>query len=187
MKMNQTFNDQVAGGVAGNNLYQAAVTTNNIHALVCSGPEACPYDRSEEKLQRQFEEDTGIACGKGPRIAIKHLLDVGHFDRRQVALAWRTKSLAWDWDLARIKANPSLMESIYGYGLMLLGVGMSSVYLVSLMVGRLSLPGMEILQTAATAFMLFMMALLSEKYLVRPNRIATMARPVIEAYYDGHE
>ena len=151
--------------------------------MPCPGPHACPHDRGEEALQRKFEENTGISCGKGPRIALQHLLDVGHFDRRQLALAWRMKSIVWDWDDLRVRANESRLESAYGYSLIALGLTIFIVYIAVIILDMPSQVSWQLVLAILTTLMMLAMALLSEKYLVRPNRIAKLARPVIEAYY----
>lgn len=181
--MNQGFNGRVQGGVAGRDVYQGAVTKTNVHAMACPGLHVCPYDRGEDDYQRKFEENTGIACGKPARAALQHLLDVGHFERKQLALAWRTKSLCWNWDAARLESNASRVESAYGYFLMVMGFVAFLALMAKVVLGWTPMPGVELSQSLTSAVVFAAMTPFAEKYLVRPNRIARRARPVIEGYY----
>jgi hypothetical protein len=155
----------------------------DIHTVACPGLHACPYDRGEDDYQRKFEENTGISCGKPARLVLQHLLDVGHFERKQLALAWRTKSLCWDWDAARLEPNVSRVESAYGYFLMVMGFVAFLAFMAKAVFSWGEMQGMELLQALTSALVFAAMTPFAEKYLVRPNRIARRAGPVIEGYY----
>ncbi len=170
--MKQEFNgavEQVAAGDILNNL--------------CLNSAACACEQGEAERQRRFEKHTGIACSGGARDALQHLLDTGAFDYKQLAIAWRTRSLWWDWNELRLNANASRWE--YGYGLfvMILAVVMCTIGFLFLIYMKNRSTWLDLMQIAILLLMFCSVVPIAEKYMLRPNRIAKRAASFLEEYY----
>lgn len=155
----------------------------NVGAGVCPGKDNCPYERSEAERQREFEKLTGIACSAGARRALQHLLDSGAFDYKRLQIAWRANSLEWDMDTFMLNAKVSKAEFYYGCVMMLFGFASALLGLLSLIYhGDHPLT----IEQAGKGLLLVSYALLipfSARYMVRPNRIAKRAKPLLQEYY----
>lgn len=167
-----------------NNGQAAKNIENHFHAQACPGQEACPYERGEAERQRRFEERTGIVCSSGARQVLEHLLDSGVFHYKQIALAWRQKTLWWDWDKHVLNAAVSRLDLAYGHFLMWGGLATFLLAFFGLAWFRRNDPlNAEIIQIMVGACLFLTAAPFAEKYLVRPSRIARRAKPLVDAFY----
>jgi hypothetical protein len=164
---------KVSGQVAGN------IFNNHL----CADPDHCPFERDEARAQRRFEKHTGIACSRGARIALQHLLDTGAFDYKQLEIAWRMRSLKWDWKDLKLKTNVSLFEIIYGWFMLTVSLGSLSLGLLVFVLGGDKNPSLEQTQSLVTIAVFISIVPFAEKYIIRPNRIAKRAIPFLEGYY----
>lgn len=157
---------------------------NHYHSLPCPGPEQCMFDKSEEERQRRFEKHTGITCPGGARAALKHLLETGVFDYKQMELAWRKRAIWWDWHNQILKVTVSRLE--LGYGLFLMWVGI--LFFLATVFGVFFVNGRKPLTTANLTWIVIGLLFLTvvpfaEKHMVRPNRIARRVKPLLDSFY----
>lgn len=147
----------------------------------CPGVEVCPHRIDEAARMRKFEEDTGISCSSGAQEAYEYLLRSGVFERAHLALAHR-RSLVWDWDIKKLKVISSQPELFYGYFLIAAGVFFFAAVAALLVWAR---PPVSRDTLGAGLFAIGFLGVVpfAEKYMVRPNRIAQRAAPLLEEFY----
>lgn len=154
-------------------------------AAPCPGPAACPFERSEEERQRRFEAQTGISCSRGAREALQHLLETGVFDYKQLAISWRSRSLWWDWDVVKLRTNISRLETGYGFVLVMLSIGMLASAVTAAITRGAALPTYEWGLLVGMLPVSLGMAVLADRTMIRPNRIAKRVEPYLRQYYQA--
>lgn len=167
-----------------NNQGQVAHQIINQSAL-CPGQDRCPFERSEEERQKRFEAQTGISCSRGAREALQHLLETGVFDYKQLAISWRSRSLWWDWDAIKLRTTVSRLESAYGSMLVLLGIVMVAGAVAAIIVKGSEMPAYEQVLAGVLVPVGLMAAMLADRTMIRPNRIARRVEPFLQSYYQG--
>jgi len=90
--------------------------TQNGDIIVCPGVEDCPLkgNTPESERQKKFAKDTGIWCPPETRETLERLLSNHRFTAKELAQAWRVRSLSYDPDTGKLKTFTPKLELWFG-------------------------------------------------------------------------
>lgn len=157
-----------------------AQSVSQIHAVVQLPPP------SEEQLQHDFAQRTGIDCNKHARAWLQQLMEHHGFTARELASSWKANSIGWDKERNAPRVCTPWLEAAFAYLVAgVLGLWCLSMAVLSIWAGPDHLPT----RMAVYALCLVYLGIcwLVARFTLWPRRVALRVRRYVETVQLNNE